>query len=299
MALVVRTSCVRRRASAARRRRASARPRPARCAAPAAPAARRARARRPRWRRGGRSRRACRPPCRRGTASCRPATGPGAPSTPTRQTRQAPNGAWRSSKHSVGTCAAGGAGGVEHRRAGRDLELARRRARTLITSQPQLVGEVREQAADRRRHAAAVGAQAAELERLEQLLELARGRPAASASNISCARRRPDPAGEALAAALGGAEVQQVRGDRAHVGRARRRRRSRRGRPCSPPRRAASKSNDGVELEAGQDAAERAADLQRLDRPAVAHAAGDVLAQLAHRSSRTAPRRRRAGRSAR
>ena len=29
--------------------------------------------------------------------------------------------------------------------------------------------------------------------------------------------------------------------------------------------------------------AERAADLQRLDRAAVAHAAGDVLAQLAHR----------------
>ena len=39
---------------------------------------------------------------RRGTGVVQAGTGPGAPSTPTRQTRHAPNGAWRSSKQSVG-----------------------------------------------------------------------------------------------------------------------------------------------------------------------------------------------------
>ena len=75
-----------------------------------------------------------------------------------------------------------------------------------------------------------------------------------------------DPAGEALAAALVGAEVQQVAGDVAHVRRLVEGEDRSRGRPCSPRRRAASKSKAVSSRDAGQDAAERAADLHRLDR---------------------------------
>src|SRR4051812_35975946 len=73
-----------------------------------------------------------------------------------------------------------------------------------------------EQTAERRRHAAAVGAEAAELERLEQGFEaLAVDRLGAGELLVRAAQ--PDPAGEALAAALVGAEAEKVAGDVAHL----------------------------------------------------------------------------------
>ena len=81
-------------------------------------------------------RRRCGAPSRRRVSTFMPsrhgvvhaATGRGAPSTPTMQTRQAPNGTMRSSKQSVGTSAARGAAAVEHGRARRDLDRRCRRS---------------------------------------------------------------------------------------------------------------------------------------------------------------------------
>ena len=79
---------------------------------------------------------------------------------------------------------------------------------------------------------------------------------------------QPDPAGKALAAALGGAEVQQVRGERAHVGRL-----VEGDDPAvaehAADRREVVEVKRRVEQRRRQDPAERAADLQRLDRVAV------------------------------
>ena len=253
----------------------------------------------------------CRSPCPRGRAWCRRGSRLGArprsPARPTRQTRQAPNGVLALVEAERRHPAAGGSGGLEHRRARRDLDLdpvdrrTRRSSSTVLRAhaQPELLGKVREQAADRRRHAAAVRTEAAELQRLQQRPRSRARSTGSSAANISCARAQADPAREALAAALVGAEAQQVAGDRRACRSGRRRRGSRRGRPCSPRRRAASKSNARVEPRGGQDPAERAADLNRLDRSAVAEPAGELLAELAHRHPERAPRRRPAGRSAR
>ena len=120
--------------------------------------------------------------------------------------------------------------------------------------EPQLLGEVREQAADRRRHAAAVRAQAAELERLEQLLEPFAVDRRRRSRTSSCARRSPIRHGKHLPQLSAAPKCSRCLATRAHVGRARRRRRSRRGRPCSPRRRAASKSNTVSSCERGQDA---------------------------------------------
>ncbi len=171
VALVELVACAGSRASAARRRRASGRPAPARCARRAARAARRARARRPRRRRGGRSR-------------------PVSTFMPSRDDGRARGDRAGRALDADQAHAAGAerglalveaqrrdrrrrARGVEHRRPGRDADLG-----TVDLErdhlQPQLLGEVGEQAADRRGHAAAVRAQAAELQRLQQLFERSR-----------------------------------------------------------------------------------------------------------------------------
>ena len=72
------------------------------------------------------------------------ATGPGAPSTPTRQTRHAPNGAWRSSKQSVGIHGAGDARGLQHGRARpRPRPRCRRSSSVGIRSAPARRGSAR------------------------------------------------------------------------------------------------------------------------------------------------------------
>ena len=159
-------------------------------------------------------------------ASCTRATGPGAPSTPTRHTRQAPNGAWRSSKQSVGIVAPAGSRGLEDRRARRRPRSRRRSSTLIVLSEPQLLREVRR---------AGCGSAPA-CRRRGRTGCRARASPAAPRARSAIDGRvvrehlvRPaqaDPAREALAAALGGAEVQQVAGDLAHVGVRRRRRRS-------------------------------------------------------------------------
>ena len=161
----------------------------ARCPAPAARAARTARARPSPRRSGARSRRSCRRPSRRGTASCTRRAAPGAPATPTMHTRHAPNGSWRASKHSVGTSPPAARTASSTVVPG-STSTARPSTRS-ASCEPQLVGEVREQAADRRRHAAAVRAQRAELERLEQRFELVAVDRRVARRTCSCARRRP------------------------------------------------------------------------------------------------------------
>ena len=259
-------------------------------------AARRARARRPRRRRGGRSRRACRPSCPRARRVVQEATGPGAPSMPTRQTRQAPNGAWRSSKQSVGIWCRGAASSIVV--PGGTVQLPRRRSSSVITASPSSSGKC----ASRLRIGAGMPPPCAHrlpsssVSSSSSSLARSTGSPFA---NISCARCR--------ARSGTGSTCRSSRRRRSAAGAwppracrcARRRRRSRRGRPCSPPAASGSKSKTVSSWNAGQDAAERPADLQRLDRRAAGHAAGDVLAQLARSSSRTGPRRRRASRSAR
>ena len=79
----------------------------------------------------------------------------------------------------------------------------------------------------------------------------------------------------------------------------RRRRRCRRGRPCSPRPRALRSRTACRAATAGQDPAERPADLQRLDRAPVAQAAAELLADARAAASRTAPRTRPGARSAR
>ena len=123
--------------------------------------------------------------------------------------------------------------------------------------------------------------------------------PSSSASSSSSRRARstarvrgehlvraaqPDPAREALAAALVGAEAQQVAGQRAHVGAVVE------GDDAAVADHAALggervEVERRVELRGRQDAAERAADLERLDRAAVAQAAGELLAELAQRGA--------------
>ena len=143
-------------------------------------------------------------------------SGARAPSTPTRHTRQAPNGAWRSSKHSVGT-----------------LAPAARIALRIVVSGSHLDrmpvdGDLHQASpsssakwASRLRIGAGMpppcAHSAAELERLQQLLEARRGRPALGGEHVVGAAQA-DPAGEALAAALVRAEAQQVARQVAHVG---------------------------------------------------------------------------------
>ena len=285
MALVVQARVLLAAASAARRDRApnqAARDRELGVRGRARPAARRARARRsPR-----RSRRAVGVarvdaiPSRQSVVQA--ATGPAAPSTPTMQTRQAPNGSWRSSKQSVGTAPPSRADGFEHGRAGRDL------GRGAVDLDLMVVMRVRVPPQSVPTGCEWVRASPP---------PWAHSEPSSSVSSSASSRARstgalagehlvraaqPDPAGKALAAALGGAEVQQVRGERPHVGR------FVEGDDPAVAEHAADRLElleieRRVELRRGQDAAQRAADLQRLDRVAVDEAAGDVLAQLAHR----------------
>ena len=229
---------------------------------------------------------------RRGTASCTTATGPGAPSTPTRQTRQAPNGAWRSSKQSVGICAPAARAASSTVVPGGDLDLVAVDRRRVIMRSPSSSGKC----ASRLRIGAGMPPPWAH--RLPS--------SSVSSSASSCARStgcvaREHRRARAAARSGTGSTCRSSRRRRSAAGAwrpracrsARRRRRSRRGRPCSP--RAAS----GVEVERpcraaqpGRMPAERAADLQRLDR--ARRRAGRRRRPRTARapSCRTAPRRR-------
>ena len=121
----------------------------------------------------------------------------------------------------------------------------------------------------------------------------------ASAANISCARAQPDPAREALAAALVGAEVQQVAGDVAHVGAVVEGRRSRRGRACSPRPRAARSRTRCRAATAGRIPPSGPPICSALIVRPSRRPPATLLAQLARPASRTAPRRRPGARSAR
>ena len=243
-------------------------------------------------------RRACRPPSRRGTASCRRRPDPAAPSTPTMQTRQAPNGSWRSSKQSVGTApptartasstVVPGATSV-----GRAVDLDLNdvmRVRAPPESVPTGCGSV---PAFRRRGRTASRARAS-----RAALRATRDRRGAPRDEHLVRAAQADPAGKALAAALGGAEVQQVRGERAHVGRL-----VEGDDPAvaehAADRREVVEVKRRVEQRRGQDPAERAADLQRLDLMAVDAARPRRPRTARASSSRTRPRRRPAARSAR
>ena len=70
----------------------------------------------------------CRSPCPSRHGVVHAGSGPRAPATPTRQTRQAPNGAWRGSKQSVGTSPPARADRLEHRRVRLDLDARARRS---------------------------------------------------------------------------------------------------------------------------------------------------------------------------
>ena len=218
-----RASCFAARAArppSAVRRRPAARRRPrARCAAPARSGSSERTSSTTLRRSVARARRSSRSACPRGTASCRTATGRGAPSIPTRQTRQAPNGrhAGRRSRAS-GPSVPASARRVERGRPGLDRRRSTPSTRRPPSREPQLVGEVGDQAADRRRHAAAVRAQAARPRASPGAPRASRGRPALSASTISRPRKRPMRQGKHLPQLSCGAEVQQVLGERAHVG---------------------------------------------------------------------------------
>src|ERR1700716_4150400 len=137
-----------------------------------------------------------------------------------------------------------------------------------------------DQAADRRGHAAAVGAEAPELECLEQLLEPRAVDGLVGAEHL-VRPAQADPAREALAAALVRAEPQQMPRPRAHVGAVVE------GQDATVPEHAALgrervEVERGVEPGGGQDPAERASDLQRLELAAVDDPAGQLLAQFTH-----------------
>ena len=287
-----------RQASAARRRRpqASARQRASSVPGPAAArAARTGRARRSPPRSGARSRRACRRPCRRGTASCTRRAGRARPRRRpcTRGTRRTAPGARRSTAS------------------------ARRRRRRARPRAPSCRARPRPSAPS----IVEVHASPSSSGKCSSRLRIGAGMPppcahsepsssvSSSASSLTRSTgaspfehlvraAQADPAGEALPAALVGAEAQQVRGERAHVGRLV---------EADDPA-VAEHAADRVEVleverrveqRRRQDPAERPADLQRLERVAVAQAAREVLAELAHRHRRTRPRRRPARRSAR
>ena len=241
--------------------------------------ARRGPARRPSARPAARSRRGCRSPCPRGSGSCTPAPGrrrPPAPPGRRGRRRTAPGG--RRSRASGRRPRP--ARSPPARSCPGDTSSSLAVDRHPHQRQPQLLGEVLQQAADRRRHAAAVGAQAAELERLQQGLETAPVDRLVGLEHLVCPPQA-DAAGEALAAALVGAEAEQVAGQGAHVG-------------------VLVEADDaavadhaalggerveverGVELRRRQDAAERSADLDRLDRRR-RDTPGQALAQLPHR----------------
>ena len=226
-----------------------------------------------------------RPPSRRAPASCRrrPAA---RPSTPTRQTRQAPKGASRVVVAERRDEAARGARTSRSVAPG-STSTATPSTVTFTTRRvhraPHLVGEVRDQAADRRGHAAAVRAEARDLERLEQLLEqraVDRRRRASTISSPRVQRRRGT-----------GSTCRSSRARRsASRCRASARMSVRSSKATMPPwpsmqpsAASGSKSNGVSSSDAGQDAAERPADLQRLERAPVAHPAAEALADLAQR----------------
>ena len=268
------------------------------CSAGAARAARTAPARRRRSRPGGRSAScvsidhpvAARGSCRRGAAPARPRRRRG------RRGRRR-TASWRSSKHSVGTQrpAARAASSTVAPSATSTATPSTVDARS---REPQLVGEVREQAADRRRHAAAVRAQASRARASPAAPRAARGRPAR--------RRRTSRARAAARCGTGSTCRSSRAAPKCSRWRATSRMSVRSSKARMPPwptmqpsAASASKSNARVEQRRGQDPAERAADLQRLDR--CGRRAGRRRRPRTARASscRTAPRRRRAGRSAR
>ena len=203
-----------------------------------------------RRRRGARRGPACRRPCPRGTGVVHAAIGPGAPSTPTRHTRQAPNGARRSSKHSVGTSRPRGARGLERPSSRRRPRPRGRRSSGASSRAPALGGSGRagggSAPACRRRGRTGCRARAS-----RAAPPGARGRRRARRANISCARCRPIRHGKHLPQLSCVAELEQVAAT-SRMSRCRRTRRCCRGRPCSPPRRAASKSNGVSSSDAGR-----------------------------------------------
>ena len=125
-----------------------------------------------------------------------------------------------------------------------------------------------------------MSAEAAELQSFKQLLKrFAVDRLVVAEEFIGALQA--DPAWEALAARFVRAEAQQVLGERAHVGRLVK------GEDAAVADHAADfgqriKIERRVEQAGGQDAAERAADLHRLDLRAVLQATGDFFAEFAH-----------------
>ena len=153
------------------------------------------------------------------TASCTQAIGPGAPSTPTRQTRHAPNGACRSSKQSVGMSAPATRTASRTVVAVDDLDARCRRSSSLgIMRRPSSSGKC----SIRLRIGAGMPPPCAQRLPASSVSSSASRRSRRPArwpfTNISCAAAQADAAREALAAALRRAEVQQVLGDAAHVG---------------------------------------------------------------------------------
>ena len=106
-------------------------------------------------------------------------------------------------------------------------------------------------------------------------------RPACRTTNISCARRRPIRHGKHLPQLSSAPKWSRCLRDVAHVGAV-----VEADDPAVADHAALRgqrlEVEHGVEPRGGEDPAERAADLHRLHRAAVAHAAGHVLAQLAH-----------------
>ena len=292
-----------RRASAARRPRAAQRPRPARCrpAAPSGSSERTSSTTAVATRRARGSSVSIAMSSTQGVVQAGITARASSPALaweePTRQTRQAPNGLLALVEAERRHPLARGLGGFEHRRAGRDLDLDSVDADLTTHASPSSSGKCLS------RLRIGAGMPPPWAQRL----------PTSSASSSSSSRvavdrlvrgehlvraREPDPAGEALAAALVGAEMQQVAGDVAHVGPVVE------GEDPAVAEHAALvrqrlEVERRVEPAGRQDPAERAADLQRLDRAPVTEPAGELLAQLARPASRTAPRRRPGGRSAR
>ena len=239
----------------------------------------------------------CRSPCRRGTGWCRRAAACGELArSPTRQTRHAPNGAWRSSKHSVGTHAPACVAALEDRGALRDLELGAVDGDGDHAS-PNSSGKWASRLRNGRASLTPWAHRLPSSSASSSCSKLARSTGAVGGEHVVGAAQ-PDPAGEALAAALVRAEAQQVHGQRPDVGlvvkgadRAMADHAALGGQRVEVKR--------GVELGRGQDPAQRAADLDRLDR-AGRHAGRRRRPRTARASSsRTGPRRRSAARSAR
>ena len=212
-------------------------------------------------------------------AAGRRARGDGpAASTATRQTRQAPNGASRSSQQSVGTQRPAGARGVEH---GAPGSTSTATPSTVSFTEPSSSGKC----ARRLRIGAGMPlpwAQRLATSSVSSSSSSSARSTAASASTSSSPRCRPTRQGKHL--------PQLSCAPKASRCRASARMSVRSSKPTidpwpsmQPSAASDSKSNGVSSRAAGQDPAERAADLQRLQRAPVAHAAAEPLADLAQR----------------